>query len=90
MSGRRGYTCICRGIICRGHYIKEYLVIVLVTGASSGFGAAIARRFAAEGHQVVHVHWRLDVSARPCSLRRNGLEPAQDKQGRNEHEYQSG
>ena len=55
MSGRRGYTCICRG-----HYIKEYLVIVLVTGASSGFGAAIARRFAAEGHQVIAVGRRQD------------------------------
>jgi 3-hydroxy acid dehydrogenase / malonic semialdehyde reductase len=30
-------------------------VIVLVTGASSGFGAAIARRFANQGHQVIAV-----------------------------------
>lgn len=28
-------------------------MIVLVTGASSGFGAEIARRFAREGHQVI-------------------------------------
>jgi 3-hydroxy acid dehydrogenase/malonic semialdehyde reductase len=30
-------------------------VIVFVTGASSGFGTAIARRFAKEGHQIVAV-----------------------------------
>jgi 3-hydroxy acid dehydrogenase / malonic semialdehyde reductase len=28
-------------------------MLVLVTGASSGFGAAIARRFVAEGHRVI-------------------------------------
>jgi 3-hydroxy acid dehydrogenase/malonic semialdehyde reductase len=28
-------------------------MIILVTGASSGFGAAITRRFAAEGHRII-------------------------------------
>jgi 3-hydroxy acid dehydrogenase/malonic semialdehyde reductase len=35
-------------------------MIVLVTGASSGFGAAITRRFAAEGHNVVATARRAD------------------------------
>ncbi len=30
-------------------------MIIVVTGATSGFGAAIARRFAAEGHRVIAV-----------------------------------
>jgi 3-hydroxy acid dehydrogenase/malonic semialdehyde reductase len=41
-------------------------VIVLVTGASSGFGAAIAHRFVADGHQVIAVgrrQERLDALA---------------------------
>jgi 3-hydroxy acid dehydrogenase / malonic semialdehyde reductase len=33
---------------------------ILITGATSGFGAAMARRFAAEGHQVVAAGRRLD------------------------------
>jgi 3-hydroxy acid dehydrogenase/malonic semialdehyde reductase len=35
-------------------------MIVLVTGASSGFGAAIARRFAREGHRIVAAGRRAD------------------------------
>jgi 3-hydroxy acid dehydrogenase / malonic semialdehyde reductase len=35
-------------------------MIVFVTGATSGFGAAIARRFAAEGHRVVAAGRRHD------------------------------
>jgi len=35
-------------------------VIVLVTGASSGFGAAITRRFAADAHQVIALGRRQD------------------------------
>jgi 3-hydroxy acid dehydrogenase/malonic semialdehyde reductase len=35
-------------------------MIVLVTGASSGFGAEIARRFAREGHRVVAAGRRAD------------------------------
>jgi 3-hydroxy acid dehydrogenase/malonic semialdehyde reductase len=35
-------------------------MIVLVTGASSGFGAAIARRFAADGQKVIAVGRRQD------------------------------
>lgn len=35
-------------------------MIVLVTGATSGFGEAIARRFAAEGHSLIIVGRRVD------------------------------
>jgi len=35
-------------------------MIVLVTGASAGFGAAIARRFAADGHKVIAAGRRRD------------------------------
>ena len=35
-------------------------MIVLVTGASSGFGAAIARKFVREGHQVIAAARRTD------------------------------
>jgi 3-hydroxy acid dehydrogenase/malonic semialdehyde reductase len=35
-------------------------MIALVTGASSGFGAAIARRFAREGHRIVAAGRRVD------------------------------
>ena len=35
-------------------------MIVFITGASSGFGAAIARRFAKESHQIIAVGRRQD------------------------------
>ena len=35
-------------------------MIVLVTGATSGFGAAIARRFAGDGHRIVAAGRRRD------------------------------
>jgi 3-hydroxy acid dehydrogenase / malonic semialdehyde reductase len=35
-------------------------MIIFVTGASAGFGAAIARRFAREGHRIVAAGRRLD------------------------------
>ena len=35
-------------------------MIVLVTGATSGFGAAIARRFAREGHRIIAAGRRVD------------------------------
>ena len=35
-------------------------MIVFVTGATSGFGAAIARRFAAEGHRIIAAGRRRD------------------------------
>lgn len=35
-------------------------LLVLVTGASAGFGAAIARRFVAEGHRVIAAARRVD------------------------------
>jgi 3-hydroxy acid dehydrogenase/malonic semialdehyde reductase len=48
-------------------------VIVLVTGASAGFGSAIARRFAKEGHQIVAVgrrQERLDALAKELGRER--------------------
>jgi 3-hydroxy acid dehydrogenase/malonic semialdehyde reductase len=48
-------------------------VIVFVTGASSGFGTAIARRFAKEGHQIVAVgrrQERLDALAKELGRER--------------------
>jgi 3-hydroxy acid dehydrogenase / malonic semialdehyde reductase len=41
-------------------------MIIFVTGATAGFGAAIARRFAAEGHRIVvsgRRHERLNALA---------------------------
>jgi 3-hydroxy acid dehydrogenase/malonic semialdehyde reductase len=42
------------------HHSKEFSMIVLVTGASAGFGAAIARAFVAAGHHVIATARRLD------------------------------
>ena len=35
-------------------------MIVFVTGATAGFGAAITRRFVAEGHKVIAAGRRMD------------------------------
>jgi 3-hydroxy acid dehydrogenase/malonic semialdehyde reductase len=48
-------------------------VVVFVTGASAGFGSAIARRFAKEGHQIVAVGRRperLDALAKELGRER--------------------
>jgi 3-hydroxy acid dehydrogenase/malonic semialdehyde reductase len=48
-------------------------VIVLVTGASSGFGSAIARRFAADSHQIIAVgrrHDRLEALSKELGAER--------------------
>jgi 3-hydroxy acid dehydrogenase/malonic semialdehyde reductase len=42
-------------------------MLVLVTGASSGFGAAIARRFAREGHAVIAAGRRRDRLEALCA-----------------------
>jgi 3-hydroxy acid dehydrogenase/malonic semialdehyde reductase len=50
---------------------------ILVTGATSGFGAAIARRFINEGHRVVATgrrRERLDALAAECGERLHGVE----------------
>ena len=44
-------------------------MMVVVTGASSGFGAAIARRFAAEGAEVVAAARRVDRIPRDHGIR---------------------
>jgi 3-hydroxy acid dehydrogenase/malonic semialdehyde reductase len=48
-------------------------VIIFITGASAGFGAATARRFAKEGHQIIAVgrrQERLDALARELGRER--------------------
>ena len=48
-------------------------MIVLVTGATSGFGAAIARRFAREGHRIIAAGRRTDrLDALARGARRGG------------------
>ena len=51
-------------------------MIVLVTGASSGFGAEIARRFARDGHRVVAAGRRVDrLEALRAELGDAGVHP---------------
>ncbi|MBL8009030.1 MAG: SDR family NAD(P)-dependent oxidoreductase [Flavobacteriales bacterium] len=38
--------------------------LILITGATSGFGEATARRFAAEGHRVIITGRRTTVTGR--------------------------
>jgi NADP-dependent 3-hydroxy acid dehydrogenase YdfG len=40
--------------------IKDFSMIVLITGASSGFGEEMARKFVREGHQVIAAARRLE------------------------------
>ena len=48
-------------------------MIVLVTGATSGFGVSIARRFAADGHRIIATGRRTEDSPRwrPSSATRS-------------------
>ncbi|MGK7870413.1 SDR family NAD(P)-dependent oxidoreductase [Falsiroseomonas sp. E2-1-a20] len=40
-------------------------MIVLITGATAGFGAAIARRFAQDRHRIVALGRRADAATLP-------------------------